>query len=350
VAADPTRTGPSAAGPRPGLRRLLRWDTALVGLLVLVAVAGQRAAPDFLTGTNLFYLGLDIGEIALLALPLTLIIVAGEIDLSVASILGLSSALIGYLWDAGVPLETILPIVVVAGALAGALNGLLVTRLGLPSLAVTIGTLALYRGLAYVVLGDQAVADFPASYTKYGTTPLPGTHVPYPIALFAVLAVAFAVLLHATPFGRSVFAIGANQQAAFFSGIRVRRTKFVLYVLSGAVAGLAGIVYTLRFASARADNGTGLELAVVAAVLLGGVSIFGGRGTLGGVVAAVLLLGGVRNALILNDVSNDTLNVVTGLLLIGSVVAPSAVAAAVRALRPRRAPPHPAPGKPAGAA
>jgi rhamnose transport system permease protein len=321
---------------RAGLRRLLRWDTTLVLLLVVVAVAGQRASPDFLTGTNLFYLGLDIGEIALLALPLTLVIVAGEIDLSVASVLGLSSALIGYLWDAGWALETIFPAVVVAGALAGALNGFLVTRLGLPSLAVTIGTLALYRGLAFVVLGDRAVADLPATYTRYGTTPLPGTHVPYPTALFAVLAVLFAVVLHATPFGRSVFAIGANREAAFFSGIRVKRTKLVLFVLSGAVAGLAGIVYTLRFASARADNGTGLELAVVAAVLLGGVSIFGGKGTLGGVVAAVFLLGGVRNALILNDVSNDTLNVVTGLLLIGSVVAPSAVRALARA-RPRRA-------------
>jgi rhamnose transport system permease protein len=154
--------------------------------------------------------------------------------------------------------------------------------------------------------------------------------------------VVFALLLHTTPFGRAIFAIGANQEAAFFSGIRVKRTRLILYVLSGAISGLAGIIFTLRFASARADNGTGLELAVVAAVLLGGVSIFGGRGIVGGVVAAVLLLGGVRNALILNDVSNDTLNVVTGLLLIGSVVAPSAVRAATRHLRPRRPPPKPA--------
>jgi rhamnose transport system permease protein len=149
--------------------------------------------------------------------------------------------------------------------------------------------------------------------------------------------VVFGIVLHATPFGRSVFAIGANQEAAFFSGIRVRRVKFLLYVLSGAMAGLGGIVYTLRFASARADNGAGLELAVVAAVLLGGVSIFGGKGTLGGVVAAVFLLGAVRSALILNDVSNDILNVVTGLLLIGSVIAPNLSAALGRAAGRRRA-------------
>jgi rhamnose transport system permease protein len=342
-----------AAEPRPagraGARRLLRWETALVLLLVVVTVAGSLADPEFLTGSNLFYLGLDVGEIALMSLPLTLVIVAGEIDLSIASVLGLSSALIGWLWNAGWALEVIFPTVVLVGAVAGLCNGLLVTRLGLPSLAVTIGTLALYRGLAFVVLGDQAVADFPATYTRYGISPIPGTHVPYPIVLYAVLAVLFGLLLHATPFGRAVFAIGANQETAFFSGLRVKRTKLILFVLSGAVSGLAGIVYTLRFASARADNGTGLELAVVAAVLLGGVSIFGGRGTLGGVVAAVFLLGGVRNALILNDVSNDTLNVVTGLLLIGSVVAPSAVRAAARALRPRRAPPG-APAKPAGGA
>ncbi|WP_158887239.1 ABC transporter permease [Amycolatopsis anabasis] len=304
------------------LRGLLRWETALVLLLAAVAIAGSaRTGGTFLSGQNLFYLGLDIGEIALIALPLTCVIVAGEIDLSVASVLGLSSALIGTLWNAGWPLEAILPFVLVVGALCGAVNGLLVTSLGLPSLAVTIGTLALYRGLALVLLGDTAVADFPASYTKFGIEPVPGTWLPYPILACAVLAVIFGVLLHASSFGRATFAIGANTEAARFSGIRVKRTKLVLFVLTGAVAALAGIVYTLRFSSARADNGNGLELAVVAAVLLGGVSIFGGRGTLGGVLAGVLLLGGLRNLLILDDVSTETLTVVTGLLLLAGVLA-----------------------------
>ncbi|WP_020674280.1 ABC transporter permease [Amycolatopsis nigrescens] len=303
-------------------RALLRWETGLVLLLVVVAVFGSvRTGGDFLSGQNLFYLGLDISEIALIALPLTLVVVAGEIDLSVASVLGLSSALIGTLWNAGWPLELILPTVLVAGALCGAVNGLLVTSLGLPSLAVTIGTLALYRGLALVLLGDTAVADFPAAYTGFGTEPVPGTWLPYPILAFAVLAAVFAVLLHGSSFGRATFAIGANTEAARFSGIRVKRTKLVLFVLTGAVAALAGIVYTLRFSSARADNGTGLELAVVAAVLLGGVSIFGGRGTLAGVIAGVLLLGGLRNVLILDDVSTETLTVVTGLLLLLGVLA-----------------------------
>ncbi|WHT16431.1 ABC transporter permease [Crossiella sp. CA-258035] len=316
------------------MREFLRWETALVVLLLVVAVTGQLSTGgSFLAGGNLFYLGLDIGEIALIALPLTLVVVAGQIDLSVASVLGLSSALVGALWNAGWPLETILPFVVVVGAVCGAVNGLLVTRLGLPSLAVTIGTLALYRGLALVVLGDTAVADFPASYTAFGSAPVPGTDIPYPIALAAVLAVLFGITLHASSFGRSVFAIGANEEAARFSGIRVKRVKLVLFVLTGAVAAVAGIVYTFRFSSARADNGSGLELAVVAAVLLGGVSIFGGRGSLFGVLAGVLLLGGLRNLLILRDTSTEVLTIVTGLLLLVSVLAPSIT----RAVSSRRA-------------
>ena len=306
------------------MKGLLRWESALFVLLVLIVVVGSAATGGlFLTGNNLFYFGLDIGEIALIALPLTLVIVAAEIDLSVASVLGLSSSLIGALWNAGWALEMILPTVIVVGAVCGAINGLLVTRLGLPSLAVTIGTLALYRGLALVVLGDTAVADFPASYTQFGTTPVPGTWLPYPIVLFVLLAIVFGLLLHATSFGRAVFAIGANEEAARFSGIRVKRTKLILFVLTGAVAALAGIVYTLRFSSARADNGTGMELSVVAAVLLGGVSIFGGRGTIAGVILGVLVLGGLQNVLILGDTTTEVLELVTGLLLLVSVLAPA---------------------------
>ncbi|MGO1056896.1 ABC transporter permease [Crossiella sp. CA198] len=301
------------------MKTLLRWETALVFVLLVIALS---AGSGFRSSQNLFYLGLDIGEIALIALPLTIVVVAGEIDLSVASVLGLSSALIGVLWQANWPLEAILPVVILAGALCGAVNGFLVTALGLPSLAVTIGTLALYRGLALVLLGDTAVADFPPSYSSFGTEPVPGTGIPWPMLLFALLAVVFGVLLHASSYGRAVFAIGANAEAARFAGIRVRQVKFLAFTLAGAVAALAGIVYTLRFSSARADNGTGLELAVVAAVLLGGVSIFGGRGTLFGVIAGVLVLGALRNVLILNDVPTEVLTIVTGLLLLVSVLAP----------------------------
>jgi rhamnose transport system permease protein len=204
---------------------------------------------------------------------------------------------------------------------------------GLPSLAVTIGTLALYRGLAFVVLGDAAVAQFPESYTDWVIGSSAG--VPNLVLPLAVLALVFGVVLHATPVGRSLFAMGANAEAARFTGIRVARVKFGLYVVTGVVCALAGVLWTLRYSSARADNGSGLELAVVAAVLLGGVSIFGGRGTLWGVLGGVALLASLQNALRLADVSTEALSVVTGLLLIVSVLAPNA-AGAIRSAADRR--------------
>jgi rhamnose transport system permease protein len=316
-------------------QRLGRWETLTFALLVAAIVGGSMSSPDFLTGGNVNSVLSDIVEIALIALPMTFIIVAGEIDLSVASVLGLASALLGALWDANWPMELIIPTVLVAGAAAGAVNGILVTRLGLPSLAVTIGTLTLYRGLAFVVLGDKAVADFPERYTNLGFGTFAGTQIPNPFVLFAVLAVIFGFVLHRTSLGRSVFAIGANEEAAFFSGLRVKRIKLALFVVSGLVAALAGIVFTFRFGSARADNGIGLELSVVAAVLLGGVSIFGGKGSMLGVILAVLLLGAIRSALTINDVADEVLTIVTGSLLLLSVLGPSAVAR-VRELRARR--------------
>ncbi|MFC7642399.1 ABC transporter permease [Streptosporangium lutulentum] len=161
---------------------------------------------------------------------------------------------------------------------------------------------------------------------------MPGTPIPYPVALFVVLAVVTAVVLHSTGFGRSLFAIGSQEEAAFFAGIRVKRIKLVLFVLSGTIAAFAGVVFTLRYGSARADNGVGIELAVIAAVLIGGVDFDGGKGTLGGVIAGVLLIGLLRNLLMLNDVTTEIQSVVTGLLLIVSVLTPR-LAAVVRQRR-----------------
>lgn len=316
----------SDKGARPAwLSRLVSWDAAVIVFTVLVLVIASGAVENFGTSRNFTFLLLDLLPIALVALPMTFVIVTGEIDLSVASTLGLTSAVMGDLWDKGMTIESIMPLCVVLGAVLGALNGFFVTVLKLPSLAVTIGTLALYRGLAFVVLGDNAVADFPRAYTTWVTGTIGGGPIPNLLVPLVVLALIFGVVLHATPIGRAVFAAGAGDQAARFAGIRVGRLKFWLYVVSGAVAGLAGVLWTLRYSSARADNGFGLELAVVAAVLLGGVSIFGGKGTLPGVLAGVVLLATLQNALRLQDVSNEALNIVTGVLLIISVLLPNIV-------------------------
>ena len=327
----------NSAAPSVPRRRSVHpgWETLLAVILAGALALGRLLSPVFLQTDNLSNILLDITEISLMALPMTLIIVTGEIDLSIASVLGASSALMGVLWHAGLPMPLVIALVVAGGAAAGALNGWLVVGLELPSLAVTIGTLALFRGLAYVLLGDQAVADFPASYTAFGMSTLGATFVPEPFAIVIAGAVLFGVVLHATPFGRSLYAVGANASAARFSGIDVRNAKLRLFVLSGLVSAVAGIIFTLRFTSARGDNGEGFELAVIAAVLFGGVSIFGGRGSLHGVLLSLAIVGVLRNALTLVDVSSETLTIVTGLLLLSSVLIPNLLTA-WRARREKR--------------
>jgi rhamnose transport system permease protein len=318
---------PGAPGPRLArLQPALRWEAGLAVVVAAIVVIGPAASPQFLTGNNLFNLGLSNGEIAIMTLPMTLIIISGEIDLSVASILGMASALLGYLWSRGWPMPAIFVVIAAAGLAAGAVNGLLVTRLRLPSLAVTIGTLALYRGIATIVLGPNTVSTFPAAYTNLGVNAVPftGNDMTYSTAAFILLAVVFGVVLHATPFGRSVYAMGASAEAAQFAGIRVKRIKTILYMASGLVCSFAGVLLTFRLDTSVQNNGLGLELDVVAIVLLAGVSIFGGKGSMAGVVLAVLAFSGLQNALLLTNFNQEASGIVTGALLLASVFVPNA--------------------------
>jgi rhamnose transport system permease protein len=329
---------------RDRLKLLASWDVVVLVALVLVAVIGAATIEGVASPRFWRFVSLEVIPIALIALPMTLVVITGEIDLSVASVLGLTCSFMGQLWLWGV---TSLPLLIVLclllGAVLGAVNGIFVTWFGLPSLAVTIGTLALYRGLAFVLLGDRAVANYPFGWTSGAIKAIHGLTIPWFVIVVAVLAVIFGVVLHATPIGRGLYAIGNNAEAARFAGVSVAKTKFWLFVVTGAMSALAGIFWTLRYASARADNGSGQELAVVAAVLLGGVSIFGGRGGLVGVIGAVLLLSTLRNALQLADVPANALTIVTGTLLIASVVGPNVVGMARDAWRRRRPSPHPQP-------
>lgn len=313
----------SAYGRPLWQRLLLTRESATIGLLLVVIIVASMSVRNFGSPITMTYLLLDVAPILLIALPMTLVIITGEIDLSVASIVGLSSVTVGVLSQSGVPFELAAVIALVVGAVSGAINGFLVTVVGLPSLAVTIGSLALFRGLAVGLLGTTAVTDFPDFWSDLAKSEIPGTPIPSIMIPFIVLAVVFVLVLHFTPFGRGIFAIGLSKDAAIFSGVNVNRTKFILFVLSGAVSALAGIYFTLRFGTARGDNATGLELQVIAAVLLGGVSIFGGRGALHGVIAGVLLIGTLASALRLANITSDVINILTGVLLVLSVVAAS---------------------------
>ena len=303
-------------------RAFVRWETMLFFAL-LVALWYGASTRNFWTSTNAFYVGLNVGEIAIMALPLTMIVITGEIDLSIASMLGLASTLVGYLTLHGWSILPAMLVVLLVGCVGGALNGFLVTTVGLPSIAVTIGTLTLYRGLAQGILGAQSVGDYSLWLTKIGVQPIPHTHVPWSVGFFLILAIAFGVVLHATPVGRSIYAIGLQSETAQFSGIRVKRIKFELYVLSGLIASFAGILWTFRFATSRYDAGTGLELTVVAIVLFGGVSIFGGRGSIIGVVLSAAIIACLQQAMTLRKIDPQVRNIVTGVLLLLSVIVPN---------------------------
>lgn len=309
---------------KPNWRRvLINRESAIIGLLIAVLIAASVMVPKFATPATLTYLLLDVATILMIALAMTPIMITGDIDLSVGSMVGLSSVVFGVMFQAGWSILLAMVAALAVGGVGGFLNGWLVTRIGLPALAVTIGTMALFRGVAVGLLGTTAVTAFPKEWTSLAKAKIPGTPIPVVMILFVLLLVAFTLLLHFSRFGRGVYAIGLSKDAAAFYGVDVARTRLILFVLSGLVAALGGIYYTLRYGSARGDNATGLELQVIAAVVLGGVSVFGGRGALHGVIAGVLLIGTLSSALRLANVTADVINIITGVLLVISVVAGS---------------------------
>lgn len=317
-------------------RRAARWETGLVVVLIAVLVFGATKSATFTDASTIFYLGINTGYLAIIALPMTFVVMTGEIDLSVASMLGLSGSVVGYLWHHGWGVWPAFAAAMVVGAVGGALNGVLVARFGLPSIAVTIGTLTLFRGLAEVLLGSLTIPtigdrQFPTWLTNIGANSVPGSQLSWSMLIFIVLAVIFGVVLHLSALGRSMVAIGLQPEAAQFAGIRVNRIKFWLFVLSGVISAFAGILLTLQNASVSYSAGTGGELTVVAIVLFGGVSIFGGRGTIVGVVLAVAIVGALQMALTQINVSADKQNIVTGVLLLISVIVPNGAEALRRA-------------------
>ncbi len=314
---------PGGGGLRARLGPLMRWESGLVVLLLATVLMGSQLSAMFLESGNFFYIGINVGEFAIMALPLMLIVVTGEIDLSVTSQLELSGVVMGYLFAHGWPIAAAMVVAVCLGAVTGAFNGFLVTRLGLPSMIVTIGTLTLYEGIAQVILPNTAVGGFPAGLTKIGLVPIPHTEIPYSIGFFIIFAVITAVVLHKTPLGRSIYAIGTNREAAFFSGVHVKRIKMGLFITSGILSAFCGVLWSLRFASARYDMATGLELNVVVIVFFAGTAFSGGKGSVIGVVLAAAIFAGVQNALTLDLVPAQNQNIVIGSLLIASVLIPS---------------------------
>lgn len=260
-----------------------------------------------------------MAEVGLVALPMTYIIITGGIDLSVGSILGLCAIVLGVSWKSfGLPLEIAIMLAVFVGALAGFMNGLFITRVGVPPLIMTLATLALYRGLAEGISQARSVRGYPEWFYRFGQGEVAG--IPTQLWLLIAALIVAAVVLSRTVFGRTLYAIGHNETGARFSALAVDRTKLIIYTLSGFMAGLASIVFVSRVSTTRSDMGTGLELDVIAAVVLGGTSIFGGTGTILGTALGVVLIQLLKNGLALTGVKGDATIMVIGIVLIAAIL------------------------------
>ena len=325
TAAPPSPPADSAAAHASSresraLALLVSPESIAVLLLAAAFVAGAFLSPVFLDARYLINSTSLYMEPALMALAMTFVIISGNIDLSVASNLALTGVLCAELYTrCHVPMALVVPLAPLIGAVLGLFNGLLITRLRLPALTVTLGTLALYRGLAQVMIGDAAVGGFPDWFTGIDQR-LVGGLIPLPLLLFLTLALFCGIVLHKTTFGRRLYALGTNEPAARFSGIRTGALKLAVFTLSGACAGLAAMVMTSRLGAVQYNLAEGDELAVITAVVLGGTDIFGGRGTIFGTVVAVFLLGIISRAMGVANIRSEYQLAVTGSLLIFAVV------------------------------
>jgi rhamnose transport system permease protein len=304
------------------LRRLLgSWEVLLFCVAVAIFIANSLASPYFLNAWNLSDATFNFTEKALIAFAMALLIIAGEIDLSVAAIIALASTAMGYAAQLGVGAPGLVAIGITTGLACGAFNGLLVAGLKLPSIVVTIGTMSLFRGISYLVLGDQAFGKYPPEFAFFGQGYVFWV-ISFEFVLFLVMALLFAILLHRTNFGRHVYVIGNNPLAARFSGIPVERVKFILFLLTGLMSGIAAVCLTSRLGSTRPSIAQGWELEVVTMVVLGGVSILGGSGTIVGVVIAAFVMGLVTFGLGLLNVPGIVMSIFIGLLLIITIALP----------------------------
>jgi len=314
--------GGSGQAASPGFFRL-RWlslqEVVLGAVLVLAVIALSFLSDRFLTPANLLNQTRFLTEVALLAVPMTFVIILGGIDLSVGSIVAFSAVLLGFSWLVlGFPLWLAVLVGIAGGTLAGYLNGLVIVYLGVPPLIVTLATLAIFRGLAYGISESRSFNGFPDAFAFWGSGEIAG--LPFQLYLLVVVFVISSLILGATPIGRRIYAIGNNEVAARFAGLRVGRIKLLTYTFSGFMAGIAGFIFTSRVTSTRADAATGLELDVIAAVVFGGTSIFGGRGTILGTALGVVTIQLLKNGLQLAGFRGEATVVLIGTVLILSIL------------------------------
>lgn len=331
-----------ATSPSAGRRLLVRawdrlksWEGLLLGILLVIIIVNSLRAPAYLSirnQTNLFQLFI---EKIIVALIMAFVMINGEIDLSVASVMGLSAATLGRLHELGVPLGAACAAGLVVGMLCGLLNGFMVARVGLPALVVTLAGMIGYRGVAYILVEDRFIGGFPEWFSRLGQRPLVGP-LPFALVIFFVLLIVAIVVLQYSAFGRYVFVIGNNREMARYAGVKVRRVKMTLFILSGLVAAFAGLLYAARLGSVRGSLAEGFELDIITMVLMGGVNMYGGAGSLYGVLLSILIILNLRNGMSLINLTGHVQTGVIGALLILSVLLPNLARSTRSALDRRR--------------
>jgi rhamnose transport system permease protein len=297
-------------------RHLLRWEAGLAVFAVVLFVVMSTASSDFATSFTLQSLALNSTVVGFLALGVAPVIISGDIDISIAAMLGLCTVVMAEVWQAGVNVWLAAVVALALGAVLGLANGLLVVLLELPSLAITLGSMGAYTGIAFLILGGSAITGFPSSLITLGTGLAGGTQVPWSTIVLLGVAALLTFLVHRTVFGRAIFAIGSNRQATRFSGLAVVRTKLLVFVLSGFMAGVAAIFYIGYFDTAQAGVGSEDLLPAITVVVLGGVSAYGGTGTIPGVVLALFVLGILQTGLGVLGFSGQEQTIAVGLTLI----------------------------------
>jgi len=304
---------------------LKSWEFTIFALLIAVFILNLILSPDLFRIANLFDATLTFTEKSILTLPMTLLIISGVIDISIASISAMSGVILGVCYKAGMAIGYAVVIGLAVGLAAGILNGLIITRLKIPSIVVTLAMMLFYRGIGYVLLGDTAVRDLPERFGLLGGA-YSVTSIPIQFMIFIILAVIFGLVLHRTRFGRLIYIVGNNENTARYSGIPVDNIRLILCGVTGLIAGLSGVLLTSRIGSARPDIALGNEMAVITICLLGGVYIFGGKGSIIGVVIAALMIGYVRYGLSILNVQEQVIRIFTGGLLIIALLIPTIAA------------------------
>lgn len=299
-----------------------QWEIILLFIFIMVVIINSSLSPYFLDYTNLMNTTFNFIEKAIIALPMIFVIICGDIDISVASIIALSSVFMGMASHAGVSTAGLVVVGLFSGSVAGFLNGFIITKFGISAIAVTLGSMSLFRGIAYVILGDKAFTKYPTSFAFFGQGYIGNTMIPFELVLFFILAIIFGIILHKTTIGRKVFAIGNNSTAARFSGVPVNRIRLIIFTVIGLCSGLASILLTSRIGSTRPNIAYGWELEIITTVVLGGVAITGGKGSIFGVIISIFIIGFLKFGMGLINVPGKVMTIIIGLLLVLAIMLP----------------------------